>query len=405
MICPKCKTELDFSITIDAACCETCGTIIDVSTQEVIGSLVCEDEKPSLYIPFEIDEKRAEEIMAQVINETEHIDPKFKNSRPETTLKKVFAPTYLINSTSTLAMRGRGLIRENKHIMEHDFEALINMRLQNVPFVTSKNIRNYLALRIEPFDFTKAVVFDGEDYEEPEMSTPKMQKRILNRLKTLSNDIVKQDKLGYTSIEYTNNDALYQPSDIKINMVLVPLYITEYEGEQFIINGQTGEFGGDIPIDPEYEAYVDSHMSFDNKRAVFYYSMMILFIGLIAAATLKLTLDLTLKYSKEISEREMLKIPSLATAFRLAEYESARFKAFAIGFAFLIVSLPIAARILKFLTHTFFPEKPLPAEKNHLHYLDPSTKLSVQRTEKLGYIKPDPECSLMRKFSNWYWPK
>lgn len=404
MICPICKSEIDFSITIDATCCENCGTLIDVSTKEVIGNLICEDDSPSLYIPFEIDETKAREIITSKVKETEHVNPDLASGVAELNIRKVYAPAYLINSTSTLAMRGRGLLKENKHIMEHDFEALINMRLQNVPFICSKDILNYLAVRIEPFDFSKAVPFDGDDYEAPEMTSQKMQKRILNRLKDISNGIVKQDKLGYTQVEYMNSDALYQPSDIKINMVLLPLYITEFEGIQFVINGQTGEFGGDIPLDPKYEEYVETHMSYDNKRSVFYYILMVAMIFLVGALTVTIVYELTKMYIMEISGHKLLEDVSLAAALRLAEYSGARIKAFGIGLLFLLASLPVAARIIKFFTNKFFPEKPLPPETDYLVYLDPTTKLSVQRNEKLGYIKPDPEHSFMRKFTNWYWP-
>ena len=130
------------------------------------------------------------------------------------------------------------------------------MRFLNIPVDGSSKMPDDLMESIEPFDFGEAVDFQtaylaGYLADKYDVTMEESIPRANERIKHSAEDTLKDTVQGYTTVRA-------QYSSVRLNSgvskyALYPVWIlnTDYKGEKytFAMNGQTGKFIGNLPID------------------------------------------------------------------------------------------------------------------------------------------------------------
>lgn len=398
--CPVCGSNLNLDINVDVMTCSCCGGIFDVTTSEQISSIAMEDIRPSFVIPFAIDEKEAGDILKKTIADTDHVKLSYSMARPEKQLKKVYIPAYVMTSVSTIALTGEGLYKRDKRIMTNRVEAMVQMRLLNVPFVCSDFNRAAMQAA-EPFDWSKAQAVPEELMDiVPDTDSREMGNRFFKRTKDISNGVIKEDKLSYDVLRYVPSQVLYEPSEIELKSCLLPFYITDAGGAQIVINGQTGKVGGDIPNNAEAAA-----RRRENSKTLFYYAAFIASWILIGIFTI-------LRMTSTTGHQEGADIINTITANNITpdttDWAGGLMISIAVTIAslfFMVIIIPAVGHLVRLLTLLVFPNKEVPKKTSNLHYLDDNYQVKVSRKEEHLSNEIDPEHTASAIFRKVFWPE
>lgn len=258
--------------------CESCGA--QIITQETTGATHCPycdnpivmkgsfagELKPDLVIPFKLDKK---EVMKQL---SEHLKGKkllpsvFKDQHHIEEVKAIYVPYWLFDGTAKGTLHATGkvngaVIRHGDYLHHHyklyDITRSGNMSFTNVPVDGSKKLDDALMQSLEPFHMEDAVDFQtaylagylADRYDVDQTEGFQIGKaRMRNSLDTHLRSTV----TGYSSVDYkSGNQASVTPDGCKYALYPVWILDTKWNGEtyRFAMNGQTGKFVGDLPMD------------------------------------------------------------------------------------------------------------------------------------------------------------
>ena len=130
------------------------------------------------------------------------------------------------------------------------------MNFEKVPADGSTRFDDDIMTSIEPFNYKDLIDFHpaylsgflAERYDETEaLNFNEAADRCINSTK----DLLLNDATGYATTRISKNDLV--ASKVVSNYTLLPVYMVnvKYKDKmyQFAMNGQTGEFIGDIPLD------------------------------------------------------------------------------------------------------------------------------------------------------------
>ena len=143
-----------------------------------------------------------------------------------------------------------------KEIKEYKVMRSASMRFENVPADGSKGMKDEYMDSIEPFNFKDAVPFQtaylsgylADKYDvAAEDSIDTANKRIKNTTEQAFRDTVQ----GYSSVIRQSGNINLNNAKAKYALYPVWLLTTTYQGKQyqFAMNGQTGKFVGNMPMD------------------------------------------------------------------------------------------------------------------------------------------------------------
>jgi hypothetical protein len=109
---------------------------------------------------------------------------------------------------------------------------------------------------IEPFDFSQAVDFQtaylsGYLADRYDVSSEESINRANDRIKKSTESQFASTASGYSSVVPENSSIKFNSDKIKYALLPVWLLSTSWQGNNhlFAMNGQTGKFVGDLPVD------------------------------------------------------------------------------------------------------------------------------------------------------------
>ena len=109
---------------------------------------------------------------------------------------------------------------------------------------------------IEPYDLSQAVDFQtaylaGFFADKYDVSSEKSAERANSRIRQSTRDSFAQTVMGYASVIPQGSNIQLSSSKIRYALLPVWLLTTKYKGETYLfaMNGQTGKFVGDLPVD------------------------------------------------------------------------------------------------------------------------------------------------------------
>lgn len=258
-VCNSCGGEIVGDENTGASECPFCGNQV-VMRGAFSGAL-----KPDYVIPFKFDKKAAKEKYAEHISKKPLLPNTFKKDNHIDEIKGIYVPFWIYDadvsaSASFTAEKVRHWSDSKYNYTEtsiYDIYREGTMSFEHIPCDGSTKMDDTLMESIEPFDFDEAVPFqsaylagyfaDKYDVDQYE-NLPRADERIKNSAVSVLQDTF---DAYYTSVQKKAAQSSRTSGDVKYALYPVWLLTSTYKGEKytFAMNGQTGKFVGNLPID------------------------------------------------------------------------------------------------------------------------------------------------------------
>ncbi len=256
--CPSCGAELICEETTAATSCPYCGnpTIIPASLS---GAL-----KPDMIVPFMLDKETAKKSLREHFKGKKLLPKQFAEENHLDEIKGVYVPFWIFDAESRADAEFSATKVRTWSDSEFDYTETRYYQLErcgralfdNIPVDGSKKMSDELMESLEPFDLSKAVEFRtsylsgffSDKYDTPAETRVETAN---SRVKESALALLRSTTGGYLSV--TQDSGRVRVSNGKAKYVLLPVWIlnSTWNGEKFIfaMNGQTGKFVGDLPVD------------------------------------------------------------------------------------------------------------------------------------------------------------
>lgn len=275
-VCKSCGGEIFSDENTAATHCPYCGNPV------ILSSRLSGDLKPDYVIPFKVNKEAAKEALKRHFTGKKLLPKLFKSENHLDEIKGVYVPFWLFDADAKANIRYKATnVRvwqdANYNYTETKFYSVLragNIGFEHVPVDGSTKMADDMMESLEPFDFSEAVDFQtaylsGYLADRYDVTAEQSIARANERVKTSTEQAFAQTVTGYSSV--TPEQSSIQLSKAKTKYALYPVWIlnTTWEGKQYVfaMNGQTGKFIGDLPID---------------KKALWKYRL--LYTGIIGAA-------------------------------------------------------------------------------------------------------------------------
>lgn len=257
-ICNSCGGEIVADANTAATSCPFCNNPV-VMVGKLSGLL-----RPDYVIPFKLDKKAAIEGLSKHLQGKRLLPKIFKDQNHIQEIKGIYVPFWLFNADTSANIRYRAtkvrswsdsnyIYTETRY---YSVQRSGSLRFERVPVDGSTKMPDDLMESIEPFDFSEAVDFQtaylaGYLADKYDVPADESIARANERIKRSTEQIFASTVQGYatvvperTSIQLRNGSAKY---------ALYPVWLlnTIWNDKRytFAMNGQTGKFVGDLPLD------------------------------------------------------------------------------------------------------------------------------------------------------------
>lgn len=256
--CQSCGGEIVCEETTASATCPYCGSPV-VMKSRLSGVL-----KPDCIIPFKLDKKAAKEALKKHVNSKKLVPALFKSENHINEIKGVYVPFWLFDASVAANITYRG--EKTRHwsdsqyeYIEHNYYNIYragSVVFDNVPVDGSEKMPDDLMESIEPFDFRDAVDFKtaylagymADKYDvDAQASIENANKRIIRSTEETFRETIQ----GYGMVTTESTYIDLQNGTAKYALYPVWLLNTKWQGNTytFAMNGQSGKFVGDLPLD------------------------------------------------------------------------------------------------------------------------------------------------------------
>lgn len=256
--------------------CQSCGG--SIITDDVTVATKCpycdnpvvmpaklEDEyRPDLVVPFKVSKEEAISALSKFLEGKKLLPDLFKDQNHIEEITGIYVPFWLFDSdvrgnVAFNATRTRSWTTGNYRYTKTSHYLLKRngkVGFEKVPADGSSRMNDILMESIEPYDYTQAVDFNtaylagylAENYDvKSDIVKPRIVERMSNSLISLYQTTV----VGYGTSVITHKNLVNENGDIHYALLPVWLLNTKYKGQiyTFAMNGQSGKFVGNLPID------------------------------------------------------------------------------------------------------------------------------------------------------------
>ena len=256
--CPSCGAELICDATTAATSCPYCNNPTIVPGQ-FSGTLM-----PDLIVPFRLDKEAAKDALREHFKGKKLLPRAFSSENHLDEVKGVYVPFWLFDADADAdaafnATRVRSWSDRNFNYTETRYYRLYrsgNVRFENVPVDGSVKMPDDVMESLEPFDTSKAVPFKkayltGFFADRYDVSAEDSLGRANERVKNSTLQAFSRTTAGYASVNSAGTNLRLFNTRTKYALLPVWILNTSWKGKnyQFAMNGQTGKFVGDLPVD------------------------------------------------------------------------------------------------------------------------------------------------------------
>ncbi len=259
-VCNSCGGEIICDENTAATSCPYCSNPI-VMMGKVSGSL-----KPDFVIPFKIDKKGALDALKKHYGGKRLLPKIFKEQNHIEEVKGIYVPFWLFDADADASMRFKATRTRVWSSGDNDYTETCYFSIvrdgvigfERVPVDGSSKIDDALMESIEPFDFSEAVDFQtaylaGYFADKYDVTSEESISRANERIKKSTEEAFASTVDGY-SIVNTEYSAVKLKNNCS-RYALYPVWLlnTSWNGKNytFAMNGQTGKFVGDLPLDKQ----------------------------------------------------------------------------------------------------------------------------------------------------------
>lgn len=261
--CQSCGGEIICDGNTVATSCPYCDNPVVISGK-VSGTL-----KPDYVIPFKLDKEAAKKGLLKHLSGKRLLPKVFKDQNHIDEIKGIYVPFWLYDADVDAHIRYRATkVRmwsdNNYNYTETSHFALIRggqIEFERVPADGSSKMPDDLMESIEPFDFSEAVDFQtaylaGYLADKYDVSAEESEQRANARIKKTTEDEFAATVHGYTNVTAENSNINLSNGSVKYALYPVWLLNTTWNDKKytFAMNGQTGKFVGNLPVDKKAAA-------------------------------------------------------------------------------------------------------------------------------------------------------
>ena len=253
-----CGGEIVTDANTAAAACPYCDSPV-VMTEQFAGLL-----KPDFVIPFQMDAKAAKAALTKHYKGKCLLPKVFKDQNHIEEIKGIYVPFWLFDAEAEADIRYRGTRVQtwsdsDYHYTRTSYYSIRRggtLAFERVPVDGSSKMADDLMESIEPFDFSDAVDFQtaylaGYFADKYDVDAEQSTDRANLRVRTSTEDTFSSTVRGYASVIPESSSIRLQNGRAKYALYPVWLLNTSWKGQRytFAMNGQTGKFAGDLPMD------------------------------------------------------------------------------------------------------------------------------------------------------------
>lgn len=257
-VCRSCGGEILGDRTTAATSCPFCGNPV------VIMGQVSGDLKPDLVIPFQLDKEAAKAAMRRHLQGKKLLPKLFKDENHIDQIRGIYVPVWLFGADADAEIRYRATRMRvwsdaNFNYTETGFYAVTRsgtLGFDAVPVDGSSKMPDDFMESLEPYDLSQAVDFQtaylaGYFADRYDVGTEESVGRANERVKKSTEDAFAATVHGFDTVKAEASHIAVQNGKAKYALFPVWLLNTTWNGEKytFAMNGQTGKFVGNLPMD------------------------------------------------------------------------------------------------------------------------------------------------------------
>ena len=256
--CKSCGGEIVGDATTAATSCPFCGNPV-VMMDQFRGIL-----KPDYVIPFKLDKKAAKAGLEKHLSGKRLLPKVFKDQNHIDEIKGIYVPFWLFDSDADAHITYKATTVNSWSDSQYDYTETNHylvvrggtIGFDHVPVDGSKKMADDLMESIEPFDFSAAVDFQtaylaGYFADKYDVTAEESVSRANERIKKTTARAFEETATGYSTLVPQSTNITLHGGKAKYALYPVWLLNTTWNGKQytFAMNGQTGKFIGDLPVD------------------------------------------------------------------------------------------------------------------------------------------------------------
>ena len=256
--CQSCGGEIVGDENTAAACCPYCDSPV------IVTGKLCGDLKPDYVIPFKLDKKAAVDALNRHLKGKRLLPKVFKNQNHIEEVKGIYVPFWLFDADAHANMRYNAtrtrMWSDSKYdyteTSHYDVRRSGRIGFSHISVDGSSKMADDLMESIEPFDFSQAVDFQtaylsGYLADKYDVGSQESIGRANERVRKSTEEAFAQTVRGYSTVVPRRSDIRLQNG--RTVYALYPVWIlnTTWKNEKYIfaMNGQTGKFVGNLPMD------------------------------------------------------------------------------------------------------------------------------------------------------------
>ena len=256
--CKSCGGELVCDENTAATACPFCGNPI-VLTGRLSGDL-----KPDYVIPFKLDKKAAEAALRNHMKGKRLLPNLFRSENRISEVKGVYVPFWLFDADADAHIRYHATRIRTWSDRDYDYTetqhyAVLrsgDLSFTHVPVDGSSRMPDDLMESIEPYNFSEAVDFQtaylsGYFADKYDVTETESVQRANERIRRSTEEAFSATVQGFHSVSPQGGSI--QLVSGQTNYALYPVWIlnTTWNNQRYIfaMNGQTGKFVGNLPVD------------------------------------------------------------------------------------------------------------------------------------------------------------
>ncbi|MDD6212626.1 MAG: hypothetical protein PUB22_05725 [Clostridiales bacterium] len=257
--CQSCGAGILGTEQTGAVSCPYCGNHM-VQENQFAGDL-----RPDYVIPFKLDKKAAKTALKRHLSGKKLLPKVFQDENHLDKIQGVYVPFWLFDTDTEAYLRYRGTKVRVWSDSRYNYtdtsyysvvrEGKVNFR--HVPVDGSSQMPNDLMESIEPFDFSEAVEFHpaylaGFLADRYDVGAEESEERANERIRKSAGDVFASTiHGGYASLTEESNKVRFSNSHASYALFPVWILNTTWQGNTYLfaMNGQTGKFVGDLPLD------------------------------------------------------------------------------------------------------------------------------------------------------------
>ena len=256
--CKFCGGEIVADDNTSATQCPFCGNPV-MLTGRLSGGL-----KPKYVIPFQVDKKQAKEALKKFMSGKKLLPKLFSADSHLEEIKGVYVPFWLFDANANAQIHYKGTRSRSWKAGDYRYTETSyfdvfragTIAFDRVPVDGSTKMPDEMMESIEPFDFSQAKPFQtaylsGFLADKYDVDANACVNRANERIKKSAEEAFRNTVSGYSSVIAEQSSVQIGNGEAQYALYPVWLLTTNYEGKQyqFAMNGQTGKFVGDMPMD------------------------------------------------------------------------------------------------------------------------------------------------------------